>query len=774
MINHLLNSLRRFYKLLTRSLCKPPPEMKQDSRYYSVKYSNIFLVASIFTATITGFITTLIYGYWSLQRLKLFTPIIISIFFLLYKKSYQMLGSVVFLAVNILFFSIGTKDPLAAGATSYAGLIILYGLVSSKIHLTLFFVISLIFMQLYCHPLSLDAAEHATREELAKIISMHAATTFRFYMASFVILISQLHFSGKITAKLRSLQQIITAQNKKLIEINETLKKTLEAQETFILSFSHETRNPLNGLLGNLELINEKVNESECKTLLHKAQVCAKILKNFIITLLETRKMDDKNDLQLNISTTDMLSFLQDLWVVCSEMIKSKNLKDIFEISRCFPRHLRLDQERLCQVVFNLVKNASKFTHKGHVRVTFLWIPKIESININFSTEFRNSLNEDEIFCFENIMSLSDKAFYNKNDNVEGSIFIRIEDTGIGMKEEKSKDIFEKFSQIDDSNNQRLGMGLGLWITKTIVDKMNGRIFVETFDNLGSTFIVEIPVQTAPNPDMTTQRTEHRPPKSLCALVVEDSVINQVINESMLRKYGFSEILKAANGKEGVDIVKSKPNNYFDLITMDLEMPVMDGKEAIKLIRKFEKQQGHDRNKILIISANATVSEIGTCLEKDGEICADGFLPKPSGYNGLCGVLKPILKNKPKRSRCKKKILIVDDDFFNLEVMKNFSSNMDVEFIAASDGVEAVNEYKNYASQIGLVLIDYKMPRLSGLEAAQQIQEFNIMEKINLNLPIYLLTGHNEGIHNSNSPFKEVIQKPISINNFRNIIESEL
>ena len=133
------------------------------------------------------------------------------------------------------------------------------------------------------------------------------------------------------------------------------------------------------------------------------------------------------------------------------------------------------------------------------------------------------------------------------------------------------------------------------------------------------------------------------PNSTLKALVIEDFPINQTINSEMLKKYGFVQVEIGDDGQKGLEIFKSKQPNYFDIITMDLEMPVMKGKEAMMLIRKWETEKNLSPTKIIVISGNAIEREMNECLDRKGSIRADAFLTKPCGYNILSETITRLL-----------------------------------------------------------------------------------------------------------------------------------
>ena len=313
----------------------------------------------------------------------------------------------------------------------------------------------------------------------------------------------------------------------------------------------------------------------------------------------------------------------------------------------------------MTQVIFNLVGNAIKFTLRGSIKLYFGWKPEGEA-TAALTTEYETVLDTP----YKPMGGIQQKDYSEKLRKViaeeKGSLIIKVTDTGSGIKKENQNMIFDKFAQVNDKSElKRLGLGLGLWISKMIASFHRGSILLDSKEGIGSCFTVSIPASCVPlvsaarasiSPHKITSNTSIQPTNGpLRALVVEDFPINQNINAEMLKKCGFQEIEIASNGKEGVEIFKDRGPNFFDLITMDLEMPVMKGKDAILEIRRFERLMLYSPTKIVIISGNAIEKEIKECTDPVGLIQADRFLAKPCDFKTLVATLESIGIEHPVR-----------------------------------------------------------------------------------------------------------------------------
>ena len=259
--------------------------------------------------------------------------------------------------------------------------------------------------------------------------------------------------------------------NKKTLEqINsqKDLEEALEQQKTFIFSFSHELRNPLNSLFGNLQLISMSQISLETRKMVNTAQICAEVLLQLVNNILDIGK-HDLGKLEIDPSPNKIHSSFQRMWKISSEQISQKNLKGHIKIEKRVPPVLLLDGHRLDQIMLNLIGNAIKFTESGSISITVQWLESKPSNDECFQPEPFDDMNEGVFEKEENISTVgldegdirqeqngyfllsSDKTQIHlsgvqpRNQHVEGILKIVVKDTGCGMTQAALDQLFKKF-----------------------------------------------------------------------------------------------------------------------------------------------------------------------------------------------------------------------------------------------------------------------------------------------------------------------------------------
>jgi len=447
------------------------------------------------------------------------------------------------------------------------------------------------------------------------------------------------------------------------INVTEAKKNELERQKTFLLGFSHELRNLINSITITIQLCILEDIPLKVKDLLHSSQVCGELLSHLVNNILDTGKAEI-GELEVNPSAINVFDLLEKIWGVCSQLIMNQKLYGRMQIDKKVPRYLQVDNHRLTQIMLNLVGNAIKFTEKGSVSVEISWIEGKDRVDekafypIPYDDEdegiFEKSqklslLTEDSItmdaHCRTKIKSVGRG---NRLHATQGILKITVTDTGCGISPDQIPQLFNKFTQVcSNPNKKTLGTGLGLFITKQLINKMNGEVRVYSRVDRGSAFIACIPVKVVEEQHDTTLLENTAPVLNpglteLKVMVVDDSEFNRKILTKCLNKLGVQVQEVAHNGKQAVEKYKENIRNgkSFDVITMDVDMPVMDGKKATELIREYERLHNLRAALIATISGNVTESEIGECLNKNGLKQADYFFKKPTSIEDLAFIIK--------------------------------------------------------------------------------------------------------------------------------------
>ena len=364
----------------------------------------------------------------------------------------------------------------------------------------------------------------------------------------------------------RAVMEEMQRAEQKSRDARELAEDSARIKSEFLANMSHEIRTPMNGIIGitNLAIKNDKSGKQ--LEYLSKIEQSAKSLLRIIDDILDFSKIE-AGRLEIEKSEFCVRSFINDIRNIQSFFASEKGLELIINISEEIDFNVIGDSLRLQQVMLNILSNAIKFTHEGHIA-------------ISVGVAERNSDTATLVFA--------------------------IKDTGIGMTWEQASKVFDAFNQADSSTTRKYGgTGLGLAISKRLVELMGGRIWLDSSPGVGTTFFFTTVFETVEARDLSTAVDYDVskfviPPESLGAriLLVEDNEINQIIAFELLCEAGFS-VEVADNGKQAVDKVTQ---NEYDIILMDLQMPEMDGFTATNILRSNEE---HQNIPIVAMTANA-------------------------------------------------------------------------------------------------------------------------------------------------------------------------
>lgn len=500
------------------------------------------------------------------------------------------------------------------------------------------------------------------------------------------------------------------------------------AKSQFLANMSHEIRTPMNGVMGMAELLAATQLTPKQKNFADIIVNSGNSLLTIINDILDFSKID-AGEMTIHPESFDLVDAIEDVAILVSAKAAEKEVELAVRYAPTLPRMLVGDPGRIRQVVSNLLSNAVKFTEKGHVLV---------SVSGAVEPDSEQSTPQNDIaklkFC--------------------------VEDTGVGIPDERINTIFDKFTQVDNSATRaHEGTGLGLSICKSLIELMDGKIGLESTPNEGSTFWFEIDL-----PVSSENKKEKPIPTDVTGahiLIIDDNEVNRTILEEQTTAWNFIS-KSASTGEAGLELLRSAPTfgTPFDAVILDYQMPELNGLEVAKRIR----ENPITGNTPIIMLTSVDEASSSNQLR---QLNVAGHLIKPAKASLLLETLiealqKPMkIDSKPNSSSADLSsidtghreifaptkqttqpdgldILIAEDNDINRIVYQQILDRTDYRYKFAFNGRKAVDLYKDETPKI--ILMDVSMPVLNGLEATKEIREINLQN--NTHTPIIGVTAH--------------------------------
>ena len=384
----------------------------------------------------------------------------------------------------------------------------------------------------------------------------------------------------------------------------EQAKNANEAKTRFLFNMSHDIRTPMNAIVGFSGLLEKNLqNERKAKEYLEKIQSSSNLLLRIINQVLEMARIESGTAV-LQLKAEDMDALFHRVNTVFEEDVRKKNLQyhAVLDVRH---HYVVCDQTKLQEIMLNIISNAIKYTPEGH----------------SIYVEIHEAASENP-----------SKIHY----------IFSCEDTGIGMSEEYLPHIYEEFSREHSTTENKVpGTGLGLPIIKSMIELMGGSIQVESRQGIGTKFTIDLSFDIALKEEVygsedTIESSAIHTIKGKRILLVEDNELNAEIAKTVLEDVG-ALITRAENGQQALELFKEKPAGTFDVILMDLMMPVMDGYTATRKIRELERSDAKTVP-IIAMTANAFQEDAEKCIA----VGMNAHLAKPLDIEKMKKTIKSI------------------------------------------------------------------------------------------------------------------------------------
>ena len=540
-------------------------------------------------------------------------------------------------------------------------------------------------------------------------------------LAMFAFLIQQIRRNAKllldretVQAQMRGKQEELEhsiALQEKLEQQSQVLSDALEAAEqanraktAFLSNMSHEIRTPMNAIIGldNIAL-NDPETPEKTKEYLEKIDASAEHLLNLINDILDMSRIESGR-LTLRNEQFSFSAFLEAINTMFSSQSAEKGLDYHCHITGEVEDYYIGDNMKLRQVLINILGNAVKFTPEGG--------------SISLDVEQKAHYDGKSTLCFT------------------------VTDTGIGMSEDFLPRIFDAFAQEDSSTTSQYGSsGLGLAITKNIVEMMNGSIDVQSRKGEGSTFTVTVTLADAIRSETEKDAPQIRP-EDMTVLIVDDDPIACEHAKLVLEKAGIASET-ASSGADAVEMVRLRHARRapYNLILVDWKMPEMDGVETTRRIRSII---GHESAIIIL-----TAYRWDDILEEAVQAGVDSFIPKPLFANAVLEEFSSSLKKKNmiasgqqmKAELEGRRILLAEDVPINAEIMIMVLQARGMEADLAENGRIAVEKFSGHpAGYYDAILMDMRMPEMDGLDATRAIRAMDREDA--RQIPVIALTAN--------------------------------
>jgi len=541
-------------------------------------------------------------------------------------------------------------------------------------------------------------------------------------------------FTNGVPTSLRGAFQDIT----QLKKAEQQAQEANLAKSEFLANMSHEIRTPINGILGMNDLLLSSNIDERQRHFAELIKISSQSLLHLINDILDFSKIE-AGKLDINYQDIDLYSLLGDIVDTMAMRAQEKNLELILNIAANTPKNVKIDPDRLRQVLNNLLSNAVKFTSKGEV-------------------ELKVQLTEKQQLAFT------------------------VTDTGLGIPAEKQSKLFSKFMQVDSSTTRKHGgTGLGLAISHQLVEMMGGKITLTSVAEQGSSFAFTISNTSAETYLNSDAESGIKGLASKRLLIVD---ANKTVQESIgnfLSRSGI-KIESASNAQKTVQILKqaNDAKQTFDFVLIDLNLPGING---IELSKALCSNAACGNPYIILMTSQAWSAK-----PMQGPLgCINDYLSKPLKPNTLisallnlqssgkintanCGQKKPIIEAE---IAAKPNVLVVEDNYINQQVIGSMLENLQYNFQVAENGKEALNMLIEQPKTFALILMDCQMPVMDGYDATEHIRA-NENKQFDANITIIAVTANAMSGDKAKclaAGMDDYLEKPVLLEQLANMLQ---